>query len=125
MGLRLDGDGELQVSREPSRPRYGPSPSLGLRFSGKTGNLRSGDELPSHDVNFVGPGTWSTKPCGGEPCTVWSLYRAKHRDVDAADSRRCLLQRHLQGRSEARVSEVEELTGFGLAYLNRLPKDEC
>jgi hypothetical protein len=57
--------------------------------------------------------------------TVWSLHRAKHRDVDAADSRRCLLQRHLQGRSEARVSEVEELTGFGLAYLNRLPKDEC
>ena len=49
----------------------------------------------------------------------------KHRDVDAADSRRCLLQRHLQGRWEARVSEVEELTGFGLAYLNRLPKDEC
>ncbi len=67
MGLRLDGDGELQVSREPSRPRYGPAPSLSLRFSGKTGNLRSGDELPSHDVNFVGPGTRSTKPCGGEP----------------------------------------------------------
>lgn len=22
--------------------------------------------------------------------TVWSLFRAKHRDVDAADSRRCL-----------------------------------
>jgi hypothetical protein len=57
--------------------------------------------------------------------TVWSLHRAKHRDVDAADSRRCLLRRHLQGRWEARVSEVEELTGFGLAYLNRLPKDEC
>jgi hypothetical protein len=57
--------------------------------------------------------------------TAWSLYRAKHRDVDAADSRRCLLQRHLQGRWEARVSEVEELTGFGLAYLDRLPKDEC
>ena len=50
---------------------------------------------------------------------VWS------RDVDAADSRRCLLQRHLQGRWEARVSEAEELTGFGLAYLERLPADEC
>ncbi|MGY8684448.1 hypothetical protein Q2941_42870 [Bradyrhizobium sp. UFLA05-153] len=57
--------------------------------------------------------------------TVWSLFRAKHRDVDAADSRRCLLERHLQGRREARVSDAEELTGFGLAYLERLPEDEC
>ncbi len=62
MGLRLDGDGELQVSRESSRPRYESISVTGLRFSGKTGNLRSGDELESHDVNFVGPGTWSTKP---------------------------------------------------------------
>ena len=57
--------------------------------------------------------------------TVWSLCLAKHRDVDAADTRRCLLERHLQGRWEARVSDAEELTGFGLAYLDRLPKDEC
>lgn len=57
--------------------------------------------------------------------TVWSLFRAKHRDVDAADSRRCLLERHLQGTREARVSEAEELTGSGLAYLERLPEDEC
>jgi hypothetical protein len=53
--------------------------------------------------------------------TVWSLYLAKHRDVDAADSRHCLLQ----GRWEARVSDADELTGFGLAYLERLPEDEC
>jgi hypothetical protein len=57
--------------------------------------------------------------------TAWSLYRARHRDVDAADSLRCLLQRHLRGRWKARVSEVEEPTGFGLAYLNSLPKEEC
>ena len=57
--------------------------------------------------------------------TVWSLYRAKHRDIDAADSRRCLMERHLQGRCEARVNEVDELTGFGLAYLDRLPENEC
>jgi hypothetical protein len=57
--------------------------------------------------------------------TVWSRYLAKHCDVDDADSRRCLLERHLQGRWEARVSEAEELTGFGLAYLERLPADEC
>jgi hypothetical protein len=29
--------------------------------------------------------------------TVWSLYLATHRDVDDAESRRCLLERHLQG----------------------------
>ncbi|MBR0719022.1 hypothetical protein [Bradyrhizobium liaoningense] len=57
--------------------------------------------------------------------TVWSLFRAKHCDVDAADSRRCLLERHLQWRWEARVSDAEELTWFGLAYLERLPEDEC
>jgi hypothetical protein len=57
--------------------------------------------------------------------TVWSLYLAKHRDVGAADTRRCLLERHLQGRWEARVSDAEELTGFGLAYLDRPPQDEC
>lgn len=56
---------------------------------------------------------------------VWSLYLAKHRDVDAADSRRCLLERHLQGRWEAHVSEAEDLTGFGLAYFGRFPAVEC
>ena len=57
--------------------------------------------------------------------TVWSLYLAKHRDVAAADTCRCLLERHLQRRWEAHVSDAEELTGFGLAYLERLPEDEC
>jgi hypothetical protein len=57
--------------------------------------------------------------------TVWSLYLAKHRDVDASDPRRCLLEHHLQERWEARVSDAEELTGFGLAYLERFPEDEC
>ena len=46
--------------------------------------------------------------------TGWSLCMAKQRDVDAADTRRCLLERHLQGRWEARVGDAEELTGFGL-----------
>jgi hypothetical protein len=35
--------------------------------------------------------------------TAWSVYRARHREVDAADSRRCLRERHLRGRPEARV----------------------
>ena len=57
--------------------------------------------------------------------TAWSIFCATHDDVDPADSRRCLLERHLQGRCEAREGEVEELASFGLAYLARLPEDEC
>jgi hypothetical protein len=51
-------------------------------------------------------------------------YLATHRDVDVADGRRCLLERHLQGRLEASQSETEELTCSGLAYLDRLPETE-
>ncbi|MBR0818170.1 hypothetical protein [Bradyrhizobium liaoningense] len=59
--------------------------------------------------------------------SAWSVYRARHRDVDAADRRRCLLERHLQGRRKASESngDAQELTGFGLAYLARLSDDEC
>jgi hypothetical protein len=57
--------------------------------------------------------------------TAWSVFCATHDGVDAADSRRCLLERHLQGMLEAREEEVEELASFGLAYLARLHEDEC
>ena len=57
--------------------------------------------------------------------TAWSIFCATHDGVDVADSRRSLLERHLQGRCEAREEEVDELASFGLAYLARLPKDEC
>jgi hypothetical protein len=57
--------------------------------------------------------------------TAWSVYRATHNGVDAADSRRCLFERHLHERSAARDGDVEELASFGLAYLARLPEDEC
>jgi hypothetical protein len=56
--------------------------------------------------------------------TAWTVYLATHRDVDAADGRRCLLERHLRGRAEASQSDTEELTCSGLAYLDRMPKDE-
>ncbi|MET4328254.1 hypothetical protein ABIB80_004083 [Bradyrhizobium sp. i1.15.2] len=56
---------------------------------------------------------------------AWSVYRARHRHVDAADSCCCLLERHLQGRWKARGSDAEELTQFGIAFLDRLPDDEC
>ena len=57
--------------------------------------------------------------------TAWTVYRARHPEVDAHDSRRCLLERHLNGRSGVRESDTEELTGLGIAYLQRLPRDEC
>ncbi len=57
--------------------------------------------------------------------TAWSVYRATHDGVDAADSRRCLLERHLHGRWETRDGDAEKLASFGLAYLTRLPDDEC
>jgi len=57
--------------------------------------------------------------------TAWSIYLATHSDVDAADGRRCLLERHLQSRWEACENDSEELACFGLAYLERLPEDEC
>ena len=57
--------------------------------------------------------------------TAWTVYRARHPEVDSHDSRRCLLERHLHGRSKARASDTEELAGFGIAYLQRLPRDGC
>ena len=53
-----------------------------------------------------------------------TVYLATHRDVDVADGRRCLLERHLQRRLEASQGATEGLTCSGLAYLDRLPKDE-
>jgi hypothetical protein len=57
--------------------------------------------------------------------TAWTVYRAQHPDVDAHDSRRCLLERHLGGPSEPRESDTEELACLGIAYLQRLPRDGC
>jgi hypothetical protein len=57
--------------------------------------------------------------------TSWTVYRARHPDVDAFDSRRCLLERHLLRRWEERESDTEELASIGVAYLHRIPGDEC
>jgi len=56
--------------------------------------------------------------------SAWSVYRARHRDVDAADARRCLLECHLQRKWEAREGDAEELMSFGVSYLERLSNDE-
>ncbi|WP_247525693.1 hypothetical protein [Bradyrhizobium sp. 199] len=57
--------------------------------------------------------------------TAWTVYRARHPDVEVSDSRRCLLERHLVRRREERESDAEELASFGIAYLHRLSSDEC
>ena len=56
--------------------------------------------------------------------TTWTVYLATHRDVDAADGRRCLLERHLERKWENCRSDPEALVCSGLAYLNRGAKDE-
>jgi hypothetical protein len=60
--------------------------------------------------------------------TAWSVYRATH-NIDEADERRCLLERHLQQRWKAGECDPEELTCSGLAYLERFLKeaelDDC
>jgi len=55
--------------------------------------------------------------------TAWAVYLATHDDVDAADQRRCLLERHLQRRWAARENDVEEPAHSSVAYLSRLPAD--
>jgi hypothetical protein len=57
--------------------------------------------------------------------TAWSIFCATREGVDAGDSRRCLLERHLRGKCEARTEGMEELASFGLAYLARLPERPC
>jgi hypothetical protein len=107
------------LSRGLTQLRRGPD------FSGKSRNFIFGHELASGEVCSRRSRTWSaTSRCAlryirSGPSTWRGI------DVDAADTRPCLLERHLQGRWEARVSDAEELTGFGLAYLERLPEDEC
>jgi len=57
--------------------------------------------------------------------TAWSVFRATHSGVDASDTRRCLLERHLHAGWEVREGDAEEIASFGLAYLTRLPDVEC
>jgi hypothetical protein len=57
--------------------------------------------------------------------TNWSVYRTRHREVEPADSCRCLIERHLHGRQEARGDDAAELTAFGVAYREWLPEEEC
>ena len=57
--------------------------------------------------------------------TAWTVYRARNPEIGAQVDRRCLLERHLHKRWEERQSDTEELASFWIAYLLRLPRDEC
>ena len=48
---------------------------------------------------------------------AWTVHLATHNDVEAADPRRCSLERDLRERWEAGESDPEELTCRGLSYL--------
>jgi hypothetical protein len=50
---------------------------------------------------------------------AWTVHLATHRDVDAADPRRCSLERYLTGKWQAGENDPEELTCHGLSYLAR------
>ncbi|WP_409241665.1 hypothetical protein [Bradyrhizobium sp. CB1015] len=92
---------------------------------GKTGNFADRLELPA-----IGSVAGSVKMVDDVVSktateTAWTVYRARNLDVGPQDSRRCLLERHLQRRGEERESDAEELAGFRIAYLHRLPRVEC
>jgi hypothetical protein len=51
---------------------------------------------------------------------AWTVHLAAHKDVDAADPRRCSLERYLRGKWQGGESDPDELTCYGLSYLARL-----
>jgi hypothetical protein len=51
---------------------------------------------------------------------AWTAHLATHNYVDAADQRRCSLERYLSGKWKAGESDPEELTCDGFSYLDRL-----
>ena len=51
---------------------------------------------------------------------AWTVHLATNSDIDAADQRRCLLERYLSGKWQAGENDPEELTCCGLSYLARL-----
>ena len=55
---------------------------------------------------------------------AWALYGAVHNHVDESDEHRCLLERHLQQKWRAQDHDPEELTCAGLAFLERLLREE-
>jgi hypothetical protein len=51
---------------------------------------------------------------------AWTVHLAMKKDIDAADERRCSLERYLIGKWQGGENDPEELTCHGLSYLRRL-----
>jgi len=71
---------------------------------GATSRVQNGDEFP---LRFAVD-------------QAWTVHLSAHKDVNAADSRRCSLERYLRGKWQAGESDPDELTCYGLSYLARL-----
>ena len=92
---------------------------MGQILSGKSGNFFFPIELSSRRVSGVQE--WMTSfRLRVAVDQAWTVHLATHTDVDAADPRRCSLERYLSERWEAGESDPEELTCYGLSYLARL-----
>jgi hypothetical protein len=102
------------------------APRLRCGCPGKSGNISHFGELPSTDVSVLGALRMVDTVILRRPVeTAWSVFCATRDGVDVTDNRRSLFERHLQGRCEGRKEDGDELASFGLAYLARLPEDEC
>jgi len=109
-----------------SAPRLRCVSSDGAVAREKCGNISHFGELPSTDVSVLGALRMVDTVILRTPVeTAWSVFCATRDGVDVTDNRRRLFERHLQGRCEGRKEDGDELASFGLAYLARLPKDEC
>ena len=53
---------------------------------------------------------------------AWTVHLATHDDIEAADYRRCSLERYLSGKRQAGESDPDELTCHGLSgTLRKVP----
>jgi hypothetical protein len=55
---------------------------------------------------------------------AWTVHIATHDDIDAADYRRCSLERYLTDKWRAGEIDAAELTCHGLSYLARRGTEE-
>src|SRR5439155_23198186 len=97
----------------------------GHDFSGKSRNFIFRDELASSDISSRRSRTWSMTSRSARRYIRSGLSTWRSIAMSMLPTPAAACWSVLQGRSEARVSDAEELTGFGLAYLERLPEDEC
>jgi hypothetical protein len=114
----------IAASGTSARVRRRPDSSYLRRGSGKTGNFPDRLELR---LNAVAGARKMVRRSRVEDSRGNRMddVPLKDPEVDSADDRRCLLGRYLQRRWEERRSNSEELASFGIAYPDRIPRDEC